>query len=515
VSELIRRFNRPIIAIVAVTAIGGAVRFWGLSSPHALVFDEFFYPKVACIYVGLSDRECLIKSGAERAWREQKWDVGSWVHPPLGKWEIALGIKAFGMNSFGWRVASAIAGTLVVAGVALMAQLLFGKPLWTFVAGLLIATEFLNVVQSRLGLLDVHLEMWIVAGFLALLLDRRWIERRAKAALPASVPTDAADGPAEPHPVPSPVWRPWRMAAGVAFGAAIAVKWSGLTALVGAVVLSYLWESTRRRPNDDATRFRAFRGAFVQETFGLMISLLLVPAAVYLAAWLPWFNHEGLSLLHHPVASISQWWTEQGGMARFHLNLKETDTGTNGVVTPTHPYYSRPWTWLPMVRPVSYFVRHVGADLRQIVAIGNPVIFWASAWTLTYSVYAWWHRRDWRAGFVLVGLGSQYLPWFAVSRPQFFFYVLPFTPFLVLAAVLTLHDLAEARLVLHDPETRSVAMNPETGAPAVSHRHPYRPFVWIYVMAAVGLFMWFWPVLVGWQLSLKMWHARIWFARWI
>ena len=22
--------------------------------------------------------------------RAQKWDVGSWVHPPLGKWEIAL-----------------------------------------------------------------------------------------------------------------------------------------------------------------------------------------------------------------------------------------------------------------------------------------------------------------------------------------------------------------------------------------------------------------------------------------
>ena len=43
-----------------------------------------------------------------------------------------MGIKAFGMNEFGWRFMSAIAGTLVAVIVAGMAQVLFGKPLWTF-----------------------------------------------------------------------------------------------------------------------------------------------------------------------------------------------------------------------------------------------------------------------------------------------------------------------------------------------------------------------------------------------
>ena len=32
------------------------------------------------------------------------------VHPPVGKWLIALGEKAFGMDPFGWRVAAAITG---------------------------------------------------------------------------------------------------------------------------------------------------------------------------------------------------------------------------------------------------------------------------------------------------------------------------------------------------------------------------------------------------------------------
>ena len=40
-----------------------------------------------------------------------------------------------------------------------------------------------------------------------------------------------------------------------------------------------------------------------------------------------------------------------------------------------------------------------------------------------------------------------WLPWFVVSRPQFFFYVLPMTPFMALAAVYTLAGLVgcEAR----------------------------------------------------------------------
>ena len=68
------------------------------------------------------------------------------------------------------------------------------------------------------------------------------------------------------------------------------------------------------------------------------------------------------------------------------------------------------------------------------------------------------------------------LPWFVVSRPQFFFYVLPMTPFMALAAVYTLQALSDARLVLAT-RTGEVAIDPETGLPAISTRQPYRPVV--------------------------------------
>src|SRR5207237_1964980 len=245
----------------------------------------------------------------------------------LGKWEIALGIKAFGMRPFGWRVTTAIAGTLVVVLTAAIAQLLFGSPLWTFVTGLLLGVESLNVVMSRTALLDAHLELWVVVGFLALVLDRRWMERSAP-----------AEGDLEP--VASPIWRPWRFAAGAAFGAAAAVKWAGAAAIPGAVILTYAWE-TARRLRGDLSRGRAFARAFARESFGMALAFGVVPVAVYLVTWFPWLHHFGWDM--------KLWWQNQQAAWDYQRGLRSTafDSKTH-TFTPTHPYYSRPWTWLLM-----------------------------------------------------------------------------------------------------------------------------------------------------------------------
>ena len=43
-------------------SIAAVVRLWGLSSPPSLAFDENYYAKAACIFVGGSDRTCWINS---------------------------------------------------------------------------------------------------------------------------------------------------------------------------------------------------------------------------------------------------------------------------------------------------------------------------------------------------------------------------------------------------------------------------------------------------------------------
>jgi len=485
------------VAILAVTAIAAVVRMWGLSSPPMLVFDENYYAKAACILVGGSDQVCKIDSPNERLFREQEWDVGSFVHPPLGKWTIALGIKAFGMDPFGWRIGSAVAGTLAVTGVALIAQLLFGRPLWTFIGGLLLALEHLSVVLSRQALLDIHLQLWVVAGFLCLVLDRRWIDIRTRRA----PPEDEGD-----PPVPSPLWRPWRYAAGVAFGAAVAVKWSGGFGMLAAIVISLMWETSRRLRGDTA-RGRAFRRALVQESFSLVVAFLVIPVIVYVVTYLPWLNHFDWK--------VGEFFDQQLRVARYHLFVLKTlavDPET-GALTPTHYGYSRPWTWLVMTRPVPLTWQDFGPSIRDLLAIGNPVVFWGSIWALPYLAFAWWRKRDWVPGFFLMAVLLQYLPWLLVARPQFFFYVAPFTPFLVLGLVYMLRDLSDARLIVREPGG-VVATDPETGRPAVSVWHPYRPIAWAVVAAAVGLFLWFWPVLTWQLISDERFKLIVWFPGW-
>jgi dolichyl-phosphate-mannose-protein mannosyltransferase len=486
---LLPRVNRPWVAVAAVTLVAAIVRLWGLSSPPMLVFDENYYAVAACIYVGGSDRVCRVDSPNERAFREQEWDVGSFVHPPLGKWTIALGIKAFGMDPFGWRVGSAVAGTMAVAGVAILAQLLFAKPLWTFLAGLLLALEHLSVVLSRLALLDVHVQLWILLGLVCLVLDRRWMERRGS-----------------PEEVPSPLWRPWRYAAGLAMGAALAVKWSGGLGILAALVISLAWETTRRLEASEGSRARAFGRTLLRESFGLVVAFVAIPVLVYATTYLPWLNHfdwDVKDLLETHVR-----------IAKYHLFELRTLAldPESGAMTPTHYAYSRPWTWLVMVRPVPITWIDGQGTWRQILAVGNPVIFWGGVWVLPYLAFAWWRKRDWIPGLLLMAVLLQYLPWLLIARPQFFFYVAPFAPFLVLGLLYLLRDLSEARLVLREPGG-DVARD-EAGRPAISTWHPYRPVVWTVVLAAVALFVWFWPVLTWMEISDERFRLISWFPGW-
>src|SRR5581483_7418164 len=82
-ATLRRWVNRPVVAVLAVGVIAGALRFAHLGYPSDRVFDEVYYSKSACIYLGYSNARCDITSSDEKFWRSDKNDTGAWVHPPL------------------------------------------------------------------------------------------------------------------------------------------------------------------------------------------------------------------------------------------------------------------------------------------------------------------------------------------------------------------------------------------------------------------------------------------------
>ncbi|HEY1332396.1 MAG TPA: phospholipid carrier-dependent glycosyltransferase [Actinomycetota bacterium] len=451
-------FTRFWVLIIAVTALAAGLRLWHLSSPHTYVFDEVYYAKDACYDAGIPWQQCQLQGPGEQTFT---------VHPPLGRWIIAGGVAAFGNRPFGWRIASAIAGTVSVLLAGILGFRLFGSALWGAVSGLLLATEGLNLVQSRVSMLDIFLTVFVVAGFLFLVLDRQWAQRRT----PELAPTGQFEPLAlPPDRVPSPIVRPWRIAAGLAFGAAVATKWSGAQALLAAIVLSVIWERGRRaRAGIDGPFWEGLR----EESFGIFVFLVLVPIAVYMASYLRWWVDHGFAL--------SDWWSVQKGMADYSIHLRAT-----------HPYASAAWKWILLMRPVAYYYQcaKTCSTPAEIIALGNPMIFWGSLIALPYAAVAGWRRRDWVAGFIIATVAFQYLPWFLVARTSFFFYMAPITPFLVLAVVYGLRDLAAARV-----GEMSLAW-----------------VAGVLVVLSVGMFFFFWPVYVGDPISHAAWQQRIWFG---
>jgi dolichyl-phosphate-mannose--protein O-mannosyl transferase len=464
------------LVVAAVTALAGVLRFADLDRPQRKVFDEVYYASDGCWYAGIDYRECGLTSDGER----------STVHPPLGKQLIRLGIEGFGFDPFGWRVAAAVAGTLTVGMVGLLAFLLFRNELWAAVAALLLATEHLHFVQSRIAMLDVFLAMFVVLGFLLLVADRRLRERAVPAVAGGAgrvvgaeaAETDRADlQPARRH---HSVWRPLRLLAGAAFGAALAVKWSALLALAGAAVLALAWERTRRkRSGARRPTFSALGGEFL----GLFLAFAVVPFFVYLATWLPWLAERGFDLL--------ELFSHHDDMWDFHRNLStETPAGD-----PVHPYMSGAWSWFLLARPVSYYWQGDPNCCREILGMGNPVLFWGALAVVPYLLFAW--RRDWRAGVSAVPILFQYLPWLAVFRPLFLFYMTPVTPFLALAMTHALRDISSRE---------------------GSERPRLAPAAGLVLAISVVAFLYSWPVLVGSPLSRPAWEARIlnvWIWNWV
>ena len=155
-----------------VVTIAAILRFQGLSKPNKLIFDEVYYP---------TDAWDMLKHGVE--WDEKTNGPAYVVHPPLGKWLIALGETVFGNTPLGWRVPTAVAGTLMILILVRVAYRLFRSVLLAGAAGLLMTLDGFQLVLSRTSLLDIFLGLFVLASFAAMLLDRDHYRRRLLRAL--------------------------------------------------------------------------------------------------------------------------------------------------------------------------------------------------------------------------------------------------------------------------------------------------------------------------------------------
>jgi dolichyl-phosphate-mannose--protein O-mannosyl transferase len=550
---------------LAVTAVAAVLRFWRLGDPHAFVFDETYYAK---------DAWSLWHFGAEQEWRQGAdkeilaGNIDQWtgnpayvVHPPAGKWVIALGEAAFGFDPTGWRVAVAVLGTLSVLVLARVARRMFGSTLLGCVAGLLLALDGMHFVQSRTALLDIILMFWVLLGFACLLLDRDASRARLSAWLGRGG-IGAADGYG-----PRLGLRPWRLAAGLCLGLACATKWNGAFFVIAFGLLSYAWDVGARRsaglpigrpvtvavcayaavgstvlaylarPHtaSDGTDagslgrmlfFAVLALASAAAAAGLarrtasparprmlraalghpgaaMSALVLVPIGVYVVTWAGWFAADPARAYNRANDTDRLLPGPLGALWDYHRQALEF----HRTLREPHPYSSNPWSWPILGRPVSMFYEgpksgeqgcEVETCSKAVLAIGTPMIWWAGMFAVLVIVVLWLGRRDWRAAAITAGVAGGYLPWFAFQeRTIYSFYAVVFLPYVVLALTMCLGLVLGSRTAT---STRRIWGASLAGT---------------YLLLVLANFAYLYPILAARVIPLSEWSERMWSRSWI
>ena len=221
----------------------------------------------------------------------------------------------------------------------------------------------------------------------------------------------------------------WRLAAGVCLGLAFGSKWNGLWFVPAFAALAVAWDIGARRAAGLPGGLRRSSA-----TAGWRARSSRCPVLAYLATWTGWFAtssgydrnwaaQHGVNLpVISPLISLFEY---NKAMLAFNTGLQPPPVP----VAALDVAGDEPPGVLLLCAPTSA-PRGCGVGKApEVLAIGTPVIWWASIITLLVCLGWWLTRRDWRAGAVLVGVAAGWLPWFLfLHRTQFYFYSVAFDP---------------------------------------------------------------------------------------
>lgn len=595
------------LAVISVLALAAVLRFWALGRPDSLVFDELYYVRDAVSQLANGfpttwpDDDPAFGGERALAFSDQASTI---AHPPLGKWLIGLGILLFGADTgWGWRSAIALAGVAAV-GVTMRLGWLMTRSLWiACVAGLLLAIDGVHVALTRVALLDGFLALFVVLGALFVWRDvsssstsslgseKRAIREEKSQSDPilSGSPSEnrvaqaggaqAGAGQAAVAQAVQPgrylTWRrPWLLAAGLIFGAAAAIKWSGLYPLAAFLVFIVavdVWRRFRTEPahsgqthSGQSLSTRPRRRARIQPLArgalqALVTAALALPAAAlaYLVSWWGW--------IASPTAQNREpgepWWVS---LAQWHADA----LAWHGTLQAPHPYQSHPLTWPLGLRPTAmYEVTWPQGDscpwpsgcVAAISPLPNLLVTWGGvaallllAWVVVRS--AWIAVRRTRfahdpladpdatprsdpddtarttsalapvreaesshlltaSAFVLVGYLSGWLPWvLTFSRTAVFqFYAVVLTPFAALALALVLGALWRRHRPGHPGLLALAGIHLNISPEAVLGR---RIAVAIFLAMALVVSVLFFPAWSGMPIAEWFWRAHLWLPGW-
>ncbi len=553
----------------ALTLLAAALRLPALGRPHEFSFDETYYAKDAFSYLRFGYERAYVDSANGLLLKGQTNVLTSSpefvVHPPIGKWAIALGEAVFGMNPFGWRIVMALLGVWAVAIVHRTMLRLSRSVVMAAMAGLFMAIDGLAIVMSRTALLDQTLMFLVLSTFWALLRDR---DHYAHTLLLGQY------GERVP---PARRLRPWRWLAIVCITGAVATKWSGLWFAIAFALMALWWDVRERKAHE------VIGGRDWLLDLGWVVLAALFGAGGYLLSWIGWFRSTNAWDRNWNDGGVG--WLPQSLRALIYYHQQALQFHTN--LTSSHPYKAAPYWWPLMIRPTSFSYdtyargQHgctVTSCSAEVLALGNVVLWWVASLALVLFVLnglarllrltvsiadhhfapAESSRLQWDiVGPALVGIGAGWLPWiYWHNRTTFSFYSIVYAPFMFMLAAYALAAFSSRRVVVEglapDPAPQAVQAEQLRSAaasalvepsgevvassfmgvvpeplPAWDARPPVARFEYdvvdrrhaiiaaIVVLAAIGFTVFFYPVWTGQVVPYAAWDARMWLNSWV
>ena len=439
------------------------------------------------------------------------------VHPPLGKQLLALGEFVFGYSPLGWRIITALFGTATVLSIMGLARRVSHSTAVAAFAGTLALFDGVLLTASRFGMLDIFQAFFIVAAAYALARDHEQMNLRLHRAYVSGLCSVGELGPRFG-------FRWWRFICGIMLGSSLSVKWSGLYYIVFFGLLSVgldMWLRHRYRIR------RPILGSLAYDAFPAFASLVIVPVLLYVWSWRAWFAHE-TSIYRHSASngdidpnsplmllpdSLAGWLHYHQTVLEFHSSL----TSSNGH---SHPWDSKPWSWLVAARPVLYYSssnEHCflsdGPCRSMIYLFGTPAIWWLTVPVVLWALWCLVVRRAMYVLIPLVAWAAGFLPWLATfDRQMYFFYAVPLVPFTIVLIALTLGQLGSTGQPLNQLRANRVTGLAQRLFGATTRTGA----LWViaYLALVATMFFYFSPVLYGMEIPDSTYFELMWLRSW-
>ncbi len=419
------------------------------------------------------------------------------THPQLGKCIIALGIKIFGMNPFGWRFFSAIFGIIFIPLMYCFAKLISKDTFVSTCVGIFFTFDCMHYTLSRIATIDIFVAFFIVLSYYYMY--KYIVEDTAyrKNTLLLNTNTlSSGDNSVSGNKdnshrkfkytkfMPKNVYIPL-MLSGIFIGLAIATKLTGVYAALGLLIFMVA-HLIKYWPNGQA--FKLFLFCF--------FFFIILPLVFYTLAYIPAvekyaqmgstdmtieFNENGLSIGYGHTGLIARTLRNTNYMLNYHKNLVAEHYYSS-------PFYEWPTVWKPLL------AANDNVDGNNLVSsvsyMGNVLVWWGGLLGVFFCFFHAIIKKDEKAGFLFISYLVQYVPWFTVSRITFIYHYLPSAIFSMLALGYSIKILTEKK-----PIMKKIFMG--------------------FSIAVILMFIVFFPVISGLPVS-KNWGLSLrWLPEWI